>query len=373
MGQPSPFMHEAIQLAAAVRGRTSPNPWVGAVVVRDGRVIARGATAPYGGPHAEAAALAAAGPDARGATLYCTLEPCVPFPGKRTPPCSEAIIAAGVRRVVVALLDPHVGGPGIQRLRAAGVDVEIGDGAEAVADLLRPYLKWRQLGIPYVIAKFAVSLDGAVGAPAAGITWLTGEAAVARAHRDRDWVDAILVGSGTILADDPALTARPGGTPAQRQPARIVLDARGRIDPEARVFHPGAPVIVATAQGSAPAWREALRARGATILELEHTAGRLELHQLLRALGQRNIQSLIVEGGPTVHASFLADNLVDEIHAYVTPRILGPAGIPLLPPGSGLPPVHLDPVEITPLPPDVLIRGYTGSWQPPLPISAPEA
>ncbi|WP_322817474.1 bifunctional diaminohydroxyphosphoribosylaminopyrimidine deaminase/5-amino-6-(5-phosphoribosylamino)uracil reductase RibD [Tepidiforma sp.] len=371
MSAPSPFMQAAIDLAASVRGTTSPNPWVGAVLVRDGRIIAQGATAPYGGPHAEANALART--DARGTTLYCTLEPCVPFPGKRTPPCTETIIAAGVRRVVIALLDPHVGGKGVQRLRNAGIDVEIGDGAEAVTNLLRPYLKWRQLGIPYVIAKVAVSLDGAVGAPAAGITWLTGEAAIARAHRDRASVDAILVGSGTVLADDPALTARPNGQPAPRQPVRIVLDARGRTDPAARVFQPTAPVIVATAPGSPPTWRQALLQRGITLLELERTEGRLELRQLLQTLGQRNIQSLIVEGGPTVHASFFDADLVDELHAYVTPRLLGSVGLPLVPPQHPFPIVHLDNVEIEPLPPDVLVRGYTGSWQPPLPILTPEA
>lgn len=370
MSAPSLFMQEAIRLAASVRGRTSPNPWVGAVLVRDGCIIATGATAPYGGPHAEAAALA--GVDARGTTLYCTLEPCVPFPGKRTPPCSDAIIAAGVRRVVVGLLDPHVGGHGIERLRAAGIDVDVGDGAEAIADLLRPYLKWRQAGLPYVIAKFAVSLDGAVGASAAGISWLTGERARERAHADRAWVDAILVGSGTILADDPALTARPGGHIADRQPVRIILDTRGRIPAAARVLAPGGRVVVATGPASPPSWREALTAAGATILELEAPAGRLDPHQLLAALGQRNIQSLIVEGGPTVLASFLAADLVDEIHAYVSPRILGDAGLRLLPPGAGVEPIHVEPVAIEPLHPDVLIRGYTGSWQPRLPDLSPE-
>ncbi len=332
--------------------------------------MATGATAPYGGPHAEAAALA--GVDARGATLYCTLEPCVPFPGKRTPPCSDAIIAAGVPRVVVGLLDPHVGGPGIQRLRAAGIDVEVGDGAEAITDLLRPYLKWRQVGLPYVIAKFAVSLDGGVGAPAAGITWLTGERARERAHADRAWVDAILVGSGTVLADDPALTARPGGHLAYRQPARIILDTRGRIPAGARALAPGSRVVVATGPAAPPAWREAITAAGATILQLESTAGRLDLHQLLAALGQRNIQSLLVEGGPTVLASFLGADLVDEVHAYVSPRILGDVAIPLVPAGAGLEPLHIEPVAIEPLHPDVLIRGYTGSWQPRLPDLAPE-
>jgi diaminohydroxyphosphoribosylaminopyrimidine deaminase/5-amino-6-(5-phosphoribosylamino)uracil reductase len=371
MSAPSPFMQEAIRAAAAVRGRTSPNPWVGAVLVRDGRAISTGATAPYGGLHAEAAALQ--GLDARGATLYCTLEPCVPFEGKRTPPCADAIIQAGVRRVVVGILDPHVGGRGVQRLQAAGVEVASGDGAEAITDLLRPYLKWRQLGLPYVIAKFAVSLDGAVGAPSAGVTWLTSDPARQRAHADRDAVDAILVGSGTVLADDPALTARPGGHPAERQPVRVVLDARGRTPPSSRVFAPGTRAIVATAPGSPAEWRQALIAAGVTIVEVESDEGGLELRQLLRILGQRNVQSLIVEGGPTVQASFFEADLVDEVHTYVTPRLLGSAGIPLVPHGAAFPTVHFEPVAIEPLHPDVLIRGYTGSWQPPLPNLALES
>ncbi len=357
-------MQRALEAAASARGRTSPNPWVGAVLVRHGEILAVGATAPYGGPHAEAQALA--GVDARDATLYCTLEPCVPFEGKRTPPCSDAIIQAGVARVVIALLDPHVGGLGVQRLRAAGVQVAVGDGAARAAELLRPYLRWRQTGLPYTIAKFAVSLDGRVGAPAAGITWLTGEAARERVHADRAWVDAILVGSGTVLADDPALTARPGGAPAERQPVRVILDARGRVPPDARVFAPGGRVIVATAPGSLREWRERITAAGATVLELEPAPGGVNLEQLRLALGQRNIQSVIIEGGPTVLASCFASGLIDEVHAYVSPRILGPAGIALLA-GEPFEPFALRNVAVEPLPPDVLIRGYTGDWEPSLP------
>lgn len=354
-------MQAAIEAARGARGRTSPNPWVGAALVRDGVIVAVGATAPYGGPHAEAAVLA--NTDARGATLYTTLEPCVPFERKRTPPCSEAIIAAGVPRVVVGILDPHVGGQGVARLRAAGVDVEVGDGASEITELLRPYLRFRASGRPYVIAKFAVSLDGMVGAPQAGVRWLTGAAAVERVHQDRSWVDAILVGSGTVLADDPALTARPGRTAADRQPLRVVVDSRGRCPADARVFGADARTIVATAAASPRAWKESLGQRGVTILELEEDATGINLDHLLTDLGHRSVVSLIAEGGPTVHGALFAHALVDEVHAYIAPKFLG-QGIPLLPAGTLPSPIEVRDPVIEPLAPDVLVRGYTGTWSP---------
>ena len=358
MSEASEPMRRAIEAARAARGRTSPNPWVGAAITRDGEVISVGATSPYGGPHAEAAALANV--DARGATLYTTLEPCVPFEGKKTPPCSEAIVSAGVAKVVIGILDPHVGGPGVARLREAGVEVEIGDGAEAITGLLRPYLKFRATNRPYVIAKFAVSLDGKVGAPAAGIRWLTSDAALARAHADRDWVDAIMVGSGTVIADDPALTARPGGGEAQRQPIRVILDARGRTPAGSRVFGGAGKAIVATTADAPVEWRDAVAAAGATVLELEPGDMGVNLDQLLDTLGRRGILSLIAEGGPVVLASLFEGGHVDEVHAYVAPRILGDQGIALELPGTG--PLTLAETVIESLSPDVLIRGYTGSW-----------
>lgn len=351
-------MLRAIEAARAARGRTSPNPWVGAALVRDGAVIATGSTSPYGGPHAEASALANA--DARGATLYTTLEPCVPFEGKRTPPCSEAIIAAGVAKVVVGIIDPHVGGPGVARLREAGLEVEIGDGEAEITELMRPYLKFRATDRPYVIAKFAVSIDGRVGAPAAGIRWLTSEPALARAHADRDWIDAMMVGSGTVLSDDPALTARPGGAEASRQPVRVILDARGRSPVSARVFGTSGKAIVATTREAPAEWRAAVAASGATLLDLEPGEGGVNLDQLLETLARRGIMSLIAEGGPTVLASLFEGGHVDEVHAYVAPRILGEDGIPLALPGVG--PLSLQDAVIEPLAPDVLIRGYTGAW-----------
>lgn len=352
-------MQRAIQAARSVRGHTSPNPWVGAALVRDGRIVSVGATSPPGGAHAEAAALANA--DARGATLYTTLEPCMPFEGKRTRPCTEAIVDAGVAKVVVGIEDPHspVAGQGVALLRANGIDVEVGDGASEIAELLRPYLKFQRTGRPYVIAKFAVSLDGMVGAPSHGLRWLTSPAALDRAHQDRAWVDAIAVGSGTVLADDPALTARPGGELAAHQPLRVILDNRGRTPPDARVLGNGA--IVATSE-SDPAWQAAVAATGATVLHIESDAGRLNLEQLLQALGQRSVLSMIVEGGPTVLASAFESEIVDEVHAYVAALVIGPSGLPLLGDGPVFAPQFLEHVEIEALSPDVLVRGYTGGW-----------
>jgi diaminohydroxyphosphoribosylaminopyrimidine deaminase/5-amino-6-(5-phosphoribosylamino)uracil reductase len=353
-------MRAAIAAARAVRGTTSPNPWVGAALVRDGQMIAIGATSPPGGAHAEAAALANAA--ARGATLYTTLEPCMAFPGKRTQPCSEVIVAAGVQRVVIGIEDPHapVRGDGVRFLRAHGIEVEVGDGAAEITALLRPYLKFRQRGVPYVIAKFAVSLDGKVGAPAAGVRWLTSAAAIERAHADRAWVDAMLVGSGTVLADDPALTARPGGEPATHQPLRVVLDGRGQSSPGSRVFGPGA--LVATAD-SPKEWRSAITATGAAVLELERDGSGLNLDQLMRVLGQRSVLSVLAEGGPRVLRSLFEGGHVDEVHAYVAPLFLGSAGIPLLE-ASAVQPLWLRDTQIEVLHPDVLIRGYTGGWSP---------
>ncbi len=356
----SPFMRAAIEASQAVRGTTSPNPWVGAVVVRDGAVVATGATEPPGGRHAEAVALAAAG-EARGAEVYVTLEPCFPFEGKRTPPCSAALIEAGVGRVVIALEDPdaQVAGRGIAALRAAGIAVEVGDGAGEARELLRPYLKHRQTGRPYVIAKWATSLDGRLGGP--GTRWLTSERARARVHEDRAIVDAILVGVGTVLADDPALTARPGGVTAARQPLRVVVDSKGRTPATAAVLSgPGRAVLAVGPQASA-AWRATMVAAGAQVIELEDTGDGLDLEQLLTVLGQRGVMALIVEGGAMLLGSFIRAELADEVHAYVAPLLLGAAGPAI---HTGPFPLRLEDVRIEPLDPDVLVRGYTGAWEP---------
>lgn len=362
-------MGRAIEAARSVRGSTSPNPWVGCVIARAGEVIATGATAPAGGAHGEAAALAIASERARGSDVYVTLEPCAPFPGKRTPPCAEVLIAAGVRRVFVALEDPdrHMRGDGIGMLRAAGVEVLVGDGSDEARELLRPYLKHRQTGLPYVIAKFAASLDGRTATRNGDSKWITGEAARERAHRERAWVDAVMVGSGTVLADDPSLTARPGGQLAPRQPARIVLDSRGRIPAEAALLRLPGKSIVATTTPASASWKRSIANAGAQIIECEGAEGGIELNQLLAALAERGILSIWAEGGATLLGSLFAGEHVDEVWAFLAPVIIGSEGKPAVAwqgASSMSDVLRLDGAQIEQLGPDVLVRGYTGWWKP---------
>lgn len=362
----SGFMAAAVEAAEQVRGSTSPNPWVGAVLVANGEIVRQGATGPAGGMHAEAWALASGAPT--DATLYVTLEPCVPFEGKRTPPCAARIIDAGVGRVVVAVADPdpRVGGRGIAMLREAGVEVTLGDGAAEVARQLRPYLKHRQTGFPYVIAKFAASLDGRTSANTGDSQWITGEDARARVHVERARVDAIIAGSGTVLADDPALTARPGGVEAARQPLRVLLDTRGRISPTARALHGPGQAIVATSQAANPAWKQSIVAAGATVIECEAGENGLNLHQLLGALARRGVVTAWIEGGATLLGSFFDDDLVDELWAFMAPSIIGGRGLPAIG-GAGVQHAAqarlLRDVQVEMTGQDVLIRGYTGPWE----------
>ena len=366
MAEASPFMQRALAAARRVRGRTSPNPWVGAVLVREGRIVAEGATMPDGGPHAEAQALAQG---ARGDTLYVTLEPCAPFPGKRTRPCAEAIVAAGVERVVVALEDaePRVRGRGLALLREAGLAVDVGDGAPAAAALLRPYLKHRETGRPYLIAKFAATLDGRIAAAGGDSQWITGEAARDRAHEQRAWVDAVLIGSGTALADDPSLTARPGGRAAERQPLRVVLDGRGRLPPHARLLSGPGRTLVATSPQASADWKAAIAAAGAQALECERDAAGLNLDQLLATLAQRGILSIWAEGGGTTLGSLFAGGHVDEVWAFLAPAVMGGDGLAAVA-GAGITRAadafRLRERVVEELGEDLLVRGYAGGWSP---------
>ena len=360
-------MQLALDAAKAVRGRTVSNPWVGAVLVRKDKVVAIGGTAPPGGDHAEAAALR--GIDARGCELYVTLEPCVAFEGKRTPPCAQAVIESGVSRAVVAMLDPdpRVAGRGVAAVRGAGIAVELGDGGEEAAQLIRPFLKHSQTGLPYVIAKFAASLDGRAATASGDSKWITGEAARGHVHEQRAWVDAVMAGSGTVLADDPSLTARPGGELAARQPVRVILDSRGRTPPNAALFEQPGSVVFATARSVSGDWKSAMVDRGATLIECEPDVHGVNLDQLLAALGQRNIGSIWVEGGGTLLAALLEAGHADEVWAYIAPMLIGGDGLPSVA-GFGIrsmaEALRLASVTVEQLPPDVLIRGTTGSWRP---------
>ena len=278
-------MARAVILAGRARAVASPNPWVGAVVECSQGRIFEGATAAPGGPHAEAAALAAAGGAARGATLWSTLEPCAHH--GRTPPCADAILAAGVRRVVVGIADPdpHVDGQGLARLRQAGVDVVVGVGAAAVAEQLAPYLKHRRTGRPWVVLKLAASLDGRTAAPDGTSQWLTGAEARADAHRLRAESDAVVVGAGTVRADDPSLTVR---LVEGRDPLRVVL-------------------------GRAP--------EGARVLPALELGG--DLGEVLDHLGALGVVQVLVEGGPSVAGSFHRAGLVDRYVLYLAPKLFG--------------------------------------------------
>lgn len=278
-------MVRAVELAAAVRARTSPNPWVGCVIVTPEGQVFEGATEPPGGRHAEVVALDAAGSAARDATVYVTLEPCA-HQG-RTPPCADALLSAGVARVVIGVADPdrNVAGRGIARLRDAGVDVQTGVARTEVADQLGPYLKHRRTGRPWVVLKLAASIDGRAAAPDGSSRWITGAASRADAHRLRAESDAVIVGSGTVLADDPELTVRDA---VGLDPLRVVL---GKASPHAKVH----PCI----EMSGP------------------------LPQVLDELGARGVVQALVEGGPRVAGEFHRQRLVDRYVIYMAPVLFG--------------------------------------------------
>ncbi|HOF17472.1 MAG TPA: bifunctional diaminohydroxyphosphoribosylaminopyrimidine deaminase/5-amino-6-(5-phosphoribosylamino)uracil reductase RibD [Phycisphaerae bacterium] len=326
-------MLRALELAGRGRGAVEPNPMVGAVIVRDGRVLGEGWHGRFGGPHAEREALAAArqaGHDVRGATVYVTLEPCCHH-GK-TPPCTDALIEAGAARVLAAMEDPdpRVAGKGLAALRRAGVVAEVGLCAAAARELLAPYVKLRVQGRPWVTCKWAQTADGWLALGEGGPRWITGPAAREHVHRVRAGCDGILVGVGTVLADDPELTNRSG---AGRRPTRVVLDSRLRTPLESKLVRSAGetPLLLATtaaAMTAQPARAAELLGRGAELLPLDEGPGGLDLNALLDELGRRQWTHLLVEGGAKVLASFLSGGLADEVLVYVSPRRAGAADLP---------------------------------------------
>ena len=359
----SAHMQRALALAESVLGSTSPNPAVGCVLVREGQVVGEGATQPPGQAHAEVIALHAAGDAARGAVAYVTLEPCSHF--GRTPPCADALIEAGVAAVHVAMLDPdpNVSGQGVEKLRAAGIDVAIGDGEAEARRHLEAYLKHRATALPFVIVKFAATLDGKIAAASGDSRWVAGEQARAWAHDFRTRIDAIMCGVNNVLLDDPQLTARPGGVMADRQPLRIVADSRGRTPLDAKVLGPGGKTLIATTVASPADWRAAVEARGAEACVLPAgKSGRVDLRALMELLGERGVLSLLVEGGGVLHAGLFEARLVDKVHAIIAPKIVGGALYPAVA-GTGV--AHMSDaltlrdVDVQRLGDDVVIVGYT--------------
>jgi len=357
-------MRRALELAARGWGRVSPNPMVGAVVLREGRVVGEGWHEGPGMPHAEVMALRDAGVEAaRGAIVVCTLEPC-DHTG-RTPACTNALIEAGVARVVVAAGDPNpiVDGAGLARLRAAGIEVELGPLTSASRRLNEAYERHVTTGLPFVTLKLAATLDGKTAAADATSMWITGEEARADVQRLRAGADAIVVGSGTAIADDPSLTVRDPRFIHARAPMRVVVDTRGRVAPGARLFEGAAPTLVATSE-RAPAERVAeWTAAGADVLMLDTDphAG-VSLLGLMTALGKRDVQGVLVEGGATLGWSLVRDGLADKVVLYLAPKLAGGATAPGVLGGAGFSPIaDALPVEFSSvehLGPDLKVEAY---------------
>jgi diaminohydroxyphosphoribosylaminopyrimidine deaminase/5-amino-6-(5-phosphoribosylamino)uracil reductase len=315
------WMRRAIELAEQGRGHVEPNPLVGAVVVRDGQQVGEGWHEKFGAAHAEVNALAQAGAAAKGATLYVTLEPCCHH-GK-TPPCTDALIRAGIARVVVAMADPfpQVAGQGAAQLRAAGIKVDIGVCANQARRQNAPYLKLVQTGRPYVHAKWAMTLDGKIATKTGDSKWISNESSRRIVHELRGRMDGILVGVGTVFADDPLLTARP---PGPRVATRVVVDTKGRIAPTSQLVQTArhVPTIIATTQDVASL--SPLTDAGCEVLTLPPDyEGKPNLESVLDELGRRRWTNLLVEGGAAVFGKLFDRRLVDEVHLFIAPKLTG--------------------------------------------------
>ncbi len=349
------FMRLALREAAKGLGRTSPNPAVGAVLVRGGRVVARGHHARAGGPHAEVVALRAAAARARGADLYTTLEPCDHH--GRTPPCSVALLEAGVRRVFVGSADPNplVMGRGMARLRREGVDVVEGVLRRQCDALNAHWFRYIRDKRPYVTLKAAVTLDGRIATRTGDARWVSGEQARRWVHRLRDRVDAVLVGAGTARSDDPALTARlPRGG---RDPVRVVLDTDLSLPSSLKLFRERSPAPTVVAHASS---RTRRLGHNVELLRCRRGKGGVDLRDLLAKLAARGITHLLVEGGARVHARFLEDGLVDRVAVFVAPKLAGADGIPLFAgrgPARMADALRLEEVEVERIGEDVLVVG----------------
>jgi diaminohydroxyphosphoribosylaminopyrimidine deaminase / 5-amino-6-(5-phosphoribosylamino)uracil reductase len=357
------YMKLALRLAAKGAGWVSPNPLVGSVVVKDGQVVGKGYHRRAGLPHAEVEALRIAGEASRGADLYVTLEPC--NHQGRTPPCTQAILAAGIRRVIIAARDPNpqVTGNGAEFLMAQGVEVSVGVLEAEARQLNEAWFHWVKTGRPWVMAKAACSLDGRIATATGESQWLTGEIARAFGHRLRHQVDAILVGVGTVLADNPQLTARlPRGR--SHDPIRIVLDSRLRLPLNSKLVQlkSPAPTWVATTNHAPPDTVHSLQEHGVQVMVLPAEDGRVSLPVLLQLLGERQVQSVLVEGGAETLGAFFDQSLVQKFNFFYAPKILGGAKAPAMVGGQGV--THLGEAHIARnlsirrLGVDLLMTGY---------------
>ena len=357
------YMRRALELAARARGRTSPNPMVGAVLVKNGTVVGEGFHSFAGSDHAELEALREAEAAAAGATLYVTLEPCCHF--GRTPPCVDRIIQARVGRVVVPCEDPNpaVSGKGFAALRAAGLIVDVGVLAEEATRLNEAFFTFVRTGRPFVILKAAASLDGKIATRTGDSRWITGESARQHVHHLRNEVDAVLVGIGTILRDDPMLTTRLG-TPDQRDPTRVIVDNLARLPLRAQVINRAstAPTVLAVSEMAPRARLEALEREGVQVLAVPGSPRRVSLARLMEALGKMGFLSVMVEGGAEINASALQEGVVDKLLLFLAPILIGGKSTPTAVGGDGIETLRqatrLRHVRLDRFGEDILIEGY---------------
>ena len=359
------YMERALSLARQALGHVSPNPAVGAVLVRDGVIVGEGFTQPPGSDHAEIMALKHAGSKARGATLYVTLEPCCHF--GRTPPCSRALIAAGVAEVHLAMLDPNilVSGKGRMELEQAGIKTVTGEREAEAKELNEAYIKYITTCLPFVIAKFAMSLDGKIATASGDSRWISGKVARDYVHELRKNVDAIIVGVNTVLADDPQLTARAdSGEVIGRQPLRIIADAQGRTPAGAWVFKGLGHTLLAVDENLDKTRACTLEQAGAELIRLPSKEGLVDLKTLFKLLGQRQVTSVLAEGGGQLFGSLFDQSLVDKVVAFISPIIIGGTDARMAVAGRGVDKVsqalRLRKVSIKMLDQDVMVTGYTG-------------
>jgi len=357
------FMWMALDLARQGRGRTSPNPMVGAVVVQGSEVVGSGYHQAPGSPHAEIIALEKAGEKARGATLYVNLEPCAHH--GRTGPCSEAIIRAGITRVVAAMEDPNplVSGRGFARLAEADIKIKEGILEQKARQLNEVFIKYINTGLPFVSVKVAMSLDGKIGTTSGESHWITGEKARQFVHRLRDHSDVIMVGIETVLKDNPQLTARVEGG-GGKDPVRVVVDSSARLPLDARVIESTSPArtILAVTDQASPEKRRALQSKGVEVMVLPSKEGRVDLTVLMKKLAERELTAVLVEGGGTLNYSLLEQSLIDKLFIFVAPLIIGGKESPTAFAGSGILSLKkawsVEEVELKQFDRDLLLIGY---------------
>ena len=357
------FMEYALELAAKARGLTNPNPLVGAVIVRDGEIIGEGYHRKAGEAHAEIHALNQAKEFAQSATMYVTLEPCCHW--GRTPPCTEAVIRAKLANVFVAMKDPNprVAGSGIRQLEEAGVRVQVGLCEAESRQLNEVFIKYITTGYPFVILKSAISLDGKIATASGESQWITSEASRVKGHEIRAQVDAILVGIGTVVKDNPSLTARLSER-KNEDPIRIVVDSHGRTPLGAKIFNPdsNAGTLIAVTENAPSEKIEALKSAGADILIVEEKEGRVCLRGLMRELGRKEITSVLIEGGGEINAAALQAGIVDKLVFFVAPKLIGGKDAPGPIGGAGVTRLaeafELRDVKTAQIDTDFLIEGY---------------